>query len=107
MPNETKSEEESKIPLFSLDAKSVKDLALSEMIPSAFTNLLERLVQSKHLSGQLAWEYDRLFLGFRAQEMERREKAQAQESERIKKAQAQDRQIREIALEKYGSEWIK
>lgn len=76
------------------------------MIPSAFTNLLERLVRSKYLSGQLAWEYDRLFLGFRAQEMERRETAQAQERERIKKAQAQDRQIREKALLKYGPEWV-
>ena len=86
---------ESKTPFFKLDNKSVKDLALTEMSPKDFTRLLESFVQSKHLSGQLAWEYDRLFLGFKAEEMVRREKAQAEERERIKKA-----------LLQYGSEWV-
>jgi len=86
---------ESKTPFFKLDNKSVKDLALSDMSSSAFTKLLESFVQSKHLSGQLAWEYDKLFSGFKSQEIERREKAQAEE-----------REIREKALLQYGPEWV-
>ena len=86
---------ESKTPFFKLDNKSVKDLALTEMSPKDFTRLLESFVQSKHLSGQLAWEYDKLFSGFKSQEMERREKEQAEEREK-----------REKALLQYGSEWV-